>query len=164
MKWVIILIIFVLLISLLSLTIDKGMKEHEKLASMSPEEKRAYFEEKLSSINDANRQIEDANRINTSKIVLAVSLIVILLSLGVFWVVAPAIMKDKVVSLVSSFNNDRQCFNYYKNEKNYFINPDSAYIESSRILPKAEVNEDYGYSSILEVKVFAHNAMGGLCV
>lgn len=92
---------------------------------------------------------------------------------GMFWVIAPALMKDKVIGLITFGNTDRQCFNYYKNEKDYFINPDSAYIESSRILPKSTTYKDEypfnleymlkdeEYDSIIEVKVFAHNSMGG---
>lgn len=95
------------------------------------------------------------------------------LLLGLFWVVAPALMKDKVIGLVTSGNTDRQCFNYYKNKNDYFIDPDSAYIESSRILPKPTIiKEEYPfnlepilkddeYDSLIEVKVFAHNSMGG---
>lgn len=55
---------------------------------------------------------------------------------GLFWVIAPAHMKDKVVGLITFANTDRQCFNYYKEEEHYFNDPDSAYIESSRILTK----------------------------
>lgn len=92
---------------------------------------------------------------------------------GMFWVIAPALMKDKVIGLITSGNPDRQCFNYYKNEENYFKDPDSAYIESSRILPKSttykdeypfnleHLLKDAEYDSIIEVKVFAHNSMGG---
>jgi hypothetical protein len=98
----------------------------------------------------------------TTNIVIVASLIIVGLLFGLFWVVAPALMKDKVVSLITSESAERQCFNYYKNEINYFTDPDSAYIESSHILPKNTTYKDEGhYDSIIEVKVFAHNKMGG---
>lgn len=99
--------------------------------------------------------------------------VVIIASLlfGLFWVVAPANMKDKVVGLVTFASADRLCFNYYKNEKDYFKDPDSAYIESCRILTKTDNKEelrqypvvlkDAKYDSVVQIKVRAHNGMGG---
>ena len=97
--------------------------------------------------------------------------------LGLFWVVAPALMKDKVVGLITFASTGRQCFNYYKNEKDFFKDPDSAYIENSLIWTKKdnaeELRDHQGiieidkvltikqYDSVVQVKVRAHNSMGG---
>jgi hypothetical protein len=107
----------------------------------------------------------------TKNIVIISSLIIASLLLGLFWVVAPANMKDKVVGLISFASADRLCFNYYKNEKDYFKDPDSAYIESSRILTKKDDKEELRqypvvlkeeeYDSVVQIKVRAHNSMGG---
>ena len=107
----------------------------------------------------------------TKNIIIIASLTIISLILGLFWVIAPAPMKDKVIGLVTSLSAERQCFNYYKDDKQYFTDPDSAYIESSRLLTK-ESNIDelskypvalkYKYfDSVLEIKVLAHNSLGG---
>ena len=53
--------------------------------------------------------------------------------LGLFWVVAPALMKDKVVGLITFASTGRQCFNYYKNEKDFFKDPDSAYTLNGQV-------------------------------
>ncbi len=97
--------------------------------------------------------------------------------LCLFWVVAPTLIKDKVVGLVTFSSTDRQCFNYYKNKDNYFKDPDSAYMESSLIWTKTdnldELREHQNiieidkvinikeYDSIVKVKVRARNSMGG---
>ena len=110
----------------------------------------------------------------TKNIVIIASLTVISLILGMFWVVAPANMKDKVIGFVTSGNTDRQCFNYYKNKKDYFRYPDSAYMESSYIWTKKdelEFNKQFKlgispysifnkYDSVVRIKVRAKNAMG----
>lgn len=107
----------------------------------------------------------------TKNIVIIGSLTIVSLVLGLFWVVAPALMKDKVVGVITFASTGRQCFNYYKNEKDYFKDPDSAYIESSRILTKKDdkeelsqypvVLEDDKYDSVVQIKVRARNSMGG---
>lgn len=107
----------------------------------------------------------------TKNIVIISSLTVIGLLLSLFWVVAPALMKDKVVGVIAFSSADRRCFNYYKNEKDYFKDPDSAYIESSDIFTKKEDQDKMihyyplafgmGYDSIVEIKVRARNSMGG---
>jgi len=102
----------------------------------------------------------------TKNIVILASLIITSLLFGLFWIVAPAHMKDRLVGVITSASAERQCFNYYK--KDYFKDPDSAYIESSRILTKqhdAEELKQYPlalkYISIVQVKVLARNSMGG---
>jgi hypothetical protein len=106
----------------------------------------------------------------TKNIVIIVTLLIISLLFGLFWTVAPALMKDRLVGTIASANPARQCFNYYKNSKDYFKDPDSAYIESSYILTKEADKEqmsryplvfEMGYDSIAVVKVRAHNSMGG---
>ncbi|MDP1774069.1 MAG: hypothetical protein Q8L15_17510 [Methylobacter sp.] len=113
----------------------------------------------------------------TKNIVIIASLTVVSLMFGLFWVIAPALMKDKVVGLVTFASADRQCFNYYKNKEDYFKDPDSAYIESRRILTKKDNLEELKalqeiieidkvlkikeYDSVVQIKVRARNSMGG---
>lgn len=97
---------------------------------------------------------------------------------GFFWVVAPAPMKDKVVGLITFASVERQCFNYYKNEDDYFKDPDSAYIQSSKILTKKDNYRELkqyvlpprdktegrikgNYDSVVVVRVMSKNSMGG---
>ncbi|MDP1771088.1 MAG: hypothetical protein Q8L15_02295 [Methylobacter sp.] len=105
----------------------------------------------------------------TKNIVIIASLTVVSLMISLFWVVAPALMKDKIVGVFTYASADRQCFNYYKNQEKYFNDPDSAYIESSHILTKEHDETELtkyseailAYKSIVQVKVFALNRMGG---
>lgn len=98
--------------------------------------------------------------------------VLFLLLFGLFWVVSPENIKDKIIGLLTFASNERQCFNYYKNDKDYFKDPDSAYIVSSVILEKSyngnsdhhehlEELKDLIYDSILRLKVRARNSIGG---
>ena len=107
-----------------------------------------------------------------TKNILIICLTVTGLIFGLFWVTAPALMKDKVIGLATFASAERKCFNYYKHKNDYFKDPDSAYIESSRILTKeANLSElgKYGslflkndeYISVVEINVYSKNSMGG---
>jgi hypothetical protein len=106
----------------------------------------------------------------TKNIIIIASLTIISLILGLFWVVAPTPMKDKIIGLFTFASAERKCFNYYKND--YFKDPDSAYIDSSRILTRehdgVELEQypllDVKYKSVVQIKVLARNSMGGYAV
>lgn len=107
------------------------------------------------------------NRVIKNSMVIA-SLVIFSLMFGLFWVVAPANMKDKVVGLLTFASAERQCFNY--NKEYYFKDPDSAYIENGFIRTKNEEMEIKGrnslaifekFDSVVMVNVQAKNSMGG---
>lgn len=106
------------------------------------------------------------NRVIKNPMVI-VSLIITSLLFGLFWIVAPAYMKDKVVGLITFPSAERQCFNYHKDN---FKDPDTAYIKVSSILTKNEGMAIMGgnpyeiyekFDSYVVVNVQAKNSMGG---
>jgi hypothetical protein len=89
---------------------------------------------------------------------------------ALFAILAPANMKDKLIGVATFATNERQCFNFHKK---YFIDPDSAYFESSYILTRKDKLESYKelnlytdpafdkYEAMLNIQVKAKNHMGG---
>lgn len=86
---------------------------------------------------------------------------------ALFWVFAPAHVKDRVVGVATFATNERQCFNF---NKKGFGDPDTAYLVSSRIWTREneqEYNKDKPdpifekYESVLMVEARAKNPMGG---
>ena len=102
------------------------------------------------------------NKVIKNPVVIA-TLVISSLMFGLFWVVAPANMKDKVVGVMTFASAERQCFNYHK--ENYFKDPDSAYIENGFIRTKEEVEINPSafveFDSYVILNVQAKNSMGG---
>ena len=64
------------------------------------------------------------------KVTIPLAIVIIL-----FFTLAPANMKDKLIGLIE-FNSDaRKCFNFHKED---FIDPDSAYLDSSYVWTKKD--------------------------
>ena len=89
---------------------------------------------------------------------------------SLFVILAPANMKDKLIGVATFATNERQCFNFHKK---YFIDPDSAYVDSSYVQSRKEqleikksvgfyIDHDFDkYGAMMYLKVKAKNAMGG---
>ncbi|MGA7179246.1 MAG: hypothetical protein WBX11_06630 [Thiobacillaceae bacterium] len=71
-----------------------------------------------------------------------------------FWLLAPANVRDRAIGLLTFASSERQCFNYHKKD---FNDPDSAYVDSSYVSTRKIENERV----LLRVKVKAKNLMGG---
>ena len=68
------------------------------------------------------------------KIVIGVSAVIA--TAGAFALFAPEYQKDKVLALFTSGTNERQCFNYHKNNMEAFNDPSTAYLSKSYVLTK----------------------------
>ena len=153
-------------------------QNHEK-STITTEEATTNNEVPIESLDTLNTRIKLLirfifrqthyvwNRVIKNPVIIA-SLVISSLMFGLFWVVAPANMKDKVVGLLNFASAERQCFNYHK--ENYFKDPDSAYIESGLIRTRKEEMEIKGrnslaifekFDSVVMVNVQAKNSMGG---
>lgn len=55
---------------------------------------------------------------------------------GAFALFAPAYQKDKVLAVFTSGTNERQCFNYHKNNLEAFGDPSTAYLSESYVVTK----------------------------
>jgi len=115
----------------------------------------------------------------SSYLYLMIGIVVIGILFGLFWSASSPLTKDKVIGLVTFNTIERECFNFYKNEDNYFKDPDSAYIDSSTILTiehdkdalilkhpylfknDAVSEEVVPPHSVILVKVYAKNGLGG---
>lgn len=71
---------------------------------MQPQEDRLYMKYNL-----AGESLIIKIYMQTKNIVIIASLTIVSLFLGLFWIVAPALMKDKVVGFINSSSADRQC-------------------------------------------------------
>jgi hypothetical protein len=68
------------------------------------------------------------------KIVIGVSAVIA--TAGAFALFAPEYQKDKVLALFTSGTNERQCFDYHKNNREAFKDPSTAYLSKSYVLTK----------------------------
>ena len=100
--------------------------------------------------------------------------LIVLLTVAVsgtlFAILAPANMKDKMMGVATFATNERQCFNFHKK---YFIDPDSAYLDSSYVQSRKEqlefkksmgfyIDPDFDkYGAMMYLQIKARNSMGG---
>ncbi len=86
---------------------------------------------------------------------------------ALFWLFAPAHVKDRVVGAATFATNERQCFEYYRKD---FNDPDSAYLVGSRIWTRDDERQYNAakpdrifetYEAMLTVEARAKNKMGG---
>ena len=60
---------------------------------------------------------------------------------GAFALFAPEYQKDKVLALLTSGTNERQCFDYHKNNLEAFKDPSTAYLSDSYVVNKKSDKE-----------------------